>query len=897
MKRLITSAFICFGLLAHTVLSQKLEIENLSLFIADDFNPKAFKGQLAFAANEAIKTIFSLSKENLLNGAYSISPKTYGKIMDTIRQGSSFNASEIYKKVKGLKILPSDTDLKAFGNEKNSVVFYCGPKRHAMLCEIFKVKSSDSKHDYLWKVLIYNSGFGLQHHPRYKIGPKKKSSPVVIYEGPPLLLTPSWVDAALHFGHYKKVITNFYPRLLGDFYLSNATYDVFIDPQRTETCSFSSYHAYFTFKLGESRYKRIFAVASLSALQHFVSKEASDFISKRYLSKYSLCFSSSKVSNSTESHAGPEYFSHDALSSNSSVLNEIGKFHFLRWNVGLIDTMFRYLVEIGNCVFGNKENVFFKDLKVAYDEFQIAKRKNIFNAVPTHIADNRGRRASFSKATVWNFCLGSHDKLSSNEKFYCELPNFEYQDGAYDPANFTEFSNSILRFLSNEIAYQQCFMGKDAHLISYLDSLTFRMIPMLGSYTPSDVDKLDFLCTFFIKMVDLLQYDDSDAFMYQKTLILVEILKTYKEIYTRHVKTSLNNDEYKFKLINTLLLEKLSPYFVYSNGIDLLGRTLPSYGATFWLHPENGKISSELVATLFKNNSYPPSSHEMETFFNLDLINDRKTYPRYDPNHLKRIAYILTVIANPLSLENANQGVPPEICLLDRHYYNLLHMLCKLSRRTGGALVSTPIDALWFSCLIDTKHNFRVKADGYNNTREISSLSSKEKRPLKLMNLDHKFSSVFYFLNYLQEDHAFILSDAGMEILYTFILKASTYTDHDSKRALPLVIEYFLSRKDSILRQVSTHKGEIGRFKLLANYQLILNRLISIQKRNLDISDLEHVFLGEFQPIFAFLKLNTLILEARFFELPNSHKLYLSVISNFELINSFFFKEEIQYVL
>ncbi|KGG51151.1 hypothetical protein DI09_443p10, partial [Mitosporidium daphniae] len=202
------------------------------------------------------------------------------------------------------------------------------------------------------------------------------------------------------------VIKNFYPRLLSDFDRSNEIYDIFIDPQRTGTCAFSSYHAYFTFKLGDREYKKIFAVASLSALKLFVSQKDPDFISEKYRSEYSLSLKS-EPSQSGESHKEAENFMYEKLTSNHDILNEMGKFHFLRWNVDLVDTMFRYLVEIGSFAFETKEHAFFGHLKVVYDKFQIVKKKNIFNAVPPQIADNRGIRAYFSK-TVFGFLkLGS----------------------------------------------------------------------------------------------------------------------------------------------------------------------------------------------------------------------------------------------------------------------------------------------------------------------------------------------------------------------------------------------------------------------------------------------------------------------------------------------------------
>ncbi|KGG51326.1 hypothetical protein DI09_399p10, partial [Mitosporidium daphniae] len=192
MKALITLAFI---LLVPSVLNQNLKIEDLSQFIAGDFTPRVFEGQSRRDANQAMKAIFSLSKQNLVKEAYSINSEVYDKIMDTIRQVSNFNSSEIYQKAKNLKILPSNTDLKSFGNETNSVVFYCGSKEHAMLCEIFKIASPDPKPEYLWKVLIYNSGDELEYHPEYHVGPRKQYSPVVIYEGPPFLINEAWVEA------------------------------------------------------------------------------------------------------------------------------------------------------------------------------------------------------------------------------------------------------------------------------------------------------------------------------------------------------------------------------------------------------------------------------------------------------------------------------------------------------------------------------------------------------------------------------------------------------------------------------------------------------------------------------------------------------------------------------
>ncbi|KGG50743.1 hypothetical protein DI09_592p10, partial [Mitosporidium daphniae] len=175
---------------------------------------------------------------------------------NTIKQVSIFNPSEVYKKVQDLKILPSNADLKAFGDETKSVVFFCGFPEHAMLCEILKVASPDPKHAHLWKVLVYNSGEGLQYHPGYIVGPEEKYSPVVIYEGPPILINENWIDAALNLEKYENVSANFYPRLLSDFDRSKVTYDGFINRKRNGTCSFSSYHAYFTFKLEDKNYNK-----------------------------------------------------------------------------------------------------------------------------------------------------------------------------------------------------------------------------------------------------------------------------------------------------------------------------------------------------------------------------------------------------------------------------------------------------------------------------------------------------------------------------------------------------------------------------------------------------------------------------------------------------------------
>ncbi|KAM0684177.1 hypothetical protein MDAP_000917 [Mitosporidium daphniae] len=930
-------------LLVNIMLRQTLDIKNLCLFIGDAFTPKIFDGQDRRIANQVINKIFSVSKTNFLNAEYAIGSEVYDKIMDTITQVSNLNPFDVYQKVQDLKPLPYHTDLRAFGNKTNSVVFFCGFTLHAMLCEIFKVASPDPKHEHLWKVLIYNSGDGVEYHPEYHVGPKIKYSPVVIYEGPPFLINEAWVEAAMNFGLYEKVVTNFYPRLLGAFDRSNATYDIFINPQRTGTCTFSSYHAYFRFKFGKPKYDEIFSVASLSGLQYFASGRFSDLVSEDYLSKHSLFFAfpaillpfykfvyqianmfpfkiltqpifllqcnlnqaARKVLDSIpflskERREKIQSFNHEKLASYTSALNEIGKFHFLRCNVDLVDTMFRYLVEIGNDAFEMKEHVFFRDLKIAYDQFQIVKKKNIFDAVSTHIADNRGIRASFSGPNWTSFNLGPLDKVSANERFYCNLPNFEYKDGDYDPQNLTEFSNSIFHFLNNEIAYQPCFIGKEIPLISYLDSMTFRVMPVIKNCTSSDVDKMGFLYTFFIKIWRLLNYENH-LFMYQKALILFEILKTYKEIYIRHLKASLNNDENNFKFIKDQIFEKLSPSFSYSDEIDLLQRILPKSEKYISFSHYDGKITSDLVAILFKDNSYPPNPGAMGKFFNVDMIKSKIHYASeygYDRDHFKRMAYILTVIATPISIENSNNTVLPKTFLLDRHYYNFLHMLCKVSRRPDGdALVLSPISRLNFKLTIAINRYFHLKTDGYNNDKEISSLSFKEQRPLKLMTLSQKFSSAFYFLKYLQENNSFILSDAGMQLLYTFLLKTSTYNDDNSQKALSPVIRYFLFRKDKIRKEISTDKDDIQKLRLLANYHIILNRLMSIEKRDLDIGDLEHVFVGEYQPIFAFLKLNTLILGKKFSNLSNSHGFYLSVISNFELIKSFFLKEEIQYVL
>ncbi|KAM0682963.1 hypothetical protein MDAP_001373 [Mitosporidium daphniae] len=929
MTRIMRFAFICIGLLVHTVLSENLKIEDLCQFIGDDFTPKVFEGQTAVDANEAIHTIFSHSKTNLLNGKYGISSMVYDKIIGTIIQVSEFNPSNIYEKVNKLEILPSSADLKVFGDETKSVVFYCGFTGHAMLCEIFKVTSPDRKHEHLWKVLVYNSGNGLEHHPGYHVGPKEKYSPVVIYEGPPLLVNEAWVEAAMHFGSYEKVIKNFYPRLLGNFDRSNETYDVFIDPQRTGTCSFSSYHAYFTFKLGESEYKKIFAVASSSALKDFVSGRFSDLVSEKYLSKHALffafpaillpfyrfiyqianmfpfkfltgpifllqCYLNERVTGflalipflSKERREKIRSFNHEKLASYTSALNEIGKFHFLRWNVDLVDTMFRYLVEIGN---GHN---------ILSTPRTTSLVKGIFDAVPTHIADNRGIRASFSEPDWKPFSLGYHEKLSTRDMFYCELPNFEYEDGTYDGGNFTEFSNSILRFLANEIAYQPCFMGEKIPLISYLDSVTFRIVKMVDKFDSLDVNKMWFLYEFFAKVLRLLEYEDCRNFIYQKSLILVEIFKIYKRIYTRHLKASLNGDENKFRLLNDSIFEKLSPSFSYYNQIDLLERKLPTDRKIFQFLPEDQELGSKLVSILFKGSQDLPNLDEMRQFFALYRINyEKDDYHGYDPDHYKRMAYILTVILNPLNVKKPSQGVLPKACLLDTYYYNLLHMLHELSHDHLYSYVVSASSSFCFYSSIDTQSHFEVKKTGYSNAKEISSLFWKEKRPLDLMNLNDKFSSIFYFLTYLQEDDAFILSEAGLGILYTYILKPSTYAEDDSEKALPPVIRYFLCRKEKILAEVFINGDNTELFKLLANYQIILNRLMLIQKTDLDIGDLEHVFVGEYQPIFAFLKLNALILGEKLSNLSNSHNFYLSVISNFELISSFFLDEEIQYVL
>ncbi|KAM0684311.1 hypothetical protein MDAP_000079 [Mitosporidium daphniae] len=941
MKALITLALM---LLAHTVVGRKLDFKDFCQFTADDFTPQVFEGQTPKIANEAINTIFSFSKENLLKKEYGISSGVYEKIMHTIKQVSNFDPSDVYQKIKNLKILPSNTDLKAFGNETNSVVFYCGLSGHAMLCEIFKVASPDPKHEYLWKVLIYNSGDELEYHPLYIVGPKAKYSPVVIYEGIPILINEAWVKTAMYFYRYTKDIKNFYLRLLADFDRSNATYDVFIYRQRTETSDFSSYHAYFTFKL--DAYNKIFGVASLSGLQHFASENFSNIISKSHLSRYKLflVFPSIllpfykimyQIANmfpfkfvatlvvlaqsyltewaikffalipfiSKETRESIGSLNQHTLASYTNVLNNIGKFHFLRSNVDLADKMFAYLVEIGNGMFETKEHIFFKDLKVAYDQFQIFKNKNSFDTVPTQIADNRDIRASFSCPDWTPFWLGSHDKLSVNDTFYCELPNFEYADGAYDPLNFTEFSNSIFHFLNNELAYQPCFMGEKIPLLSYLDSLTFRVTQMVETFDSSNVEKMGFLYAFSMKILALLDYSEKkDIMMYQKALILVEIFDTYKKIYRRYLKSSLNNDENKFKLINTSFFAHLSPEFLYLNEMDLLGRNLPREHKGIYFAPKDQEITSKLVSILFKDRKDLPKPDEMKSFLDLYLL-DREDYLEdYDPHHFKSIAYILTVIGNPVNIENSNNTVIPETFLLDRHYYNLLHMFYKILNKNHSPYVYRINAPSYFYTTADDSEDSFIQPGDYNNLKEIQSISGKEKRPLRLLNLEKKFASVFYLLNHLQEDHAFILSEAGMNIIYRFILQPSTYTnDYDTKRALPLLIQYFLSQKMKILGEVSTYKDDDTElFRLLANYQVILNHLMSLQtiKPSIDdLGDLEKVFVGKFDAIFAFLKLNTLILGEKFSNLSNSHDLYLSVISNFELIKTFFFRNEIQYVL
>ncbi|KGG52272.1 hypothetical protein DI09_195p20, partial [Mitosporidium daphniae] len=182
-------------LLVNIMLRQTLDIKNLCLFIGDAFTPKIFDGQDRRIANQVINKIFSVSKTNFLNAEYAIGSEVYDKIMDTITQVSNLNPFDVYQKVQDLKPLPYDTDLRAFGNKTNSVVFFCGFTLHAMLCEIFKVASPDPKHEHLWKVLIYNSGDGVEYHPEYHVGPKIKYSPVVIYEGPPFLINEAWVEA------------------------------------------------------------------------------------------------------------------------------------------------------------------------------------------------------------------------------------------------------------------------------------------------------------------------------------------------------------------------------------------------------------------------------------------------------------------------------------------------------------------------------------------------------------------------------------------------------------------------------------------------------------------------------------------------------------------------------
>lgn len=103
-------------------------------------------------------------------------------------------------------------------------------------------------------------------------------------------------------------------------------------------------------------------------------------------------------------------------------------------------------------------------------------------------------------------------------------------------------------------------MGKEIYLISYLDSLKFWVILMLKNCASSCVDKMCFLCLFFTKILDLLDYE-SHMFIYQKNIILVAIFYTYKERYTRHLRTSLNNNEFDFDFIYDSLLDKPSPAF------------------------------------------------------------------------------------------------------------------------------------------------------------------------------------------------------------------------------------------------------------------------------------------------------------------------------------------------
>lgn len=81
-------------------------------------------------------------------------------------------------------------------------------------------------------------------------------------------------------------------------------------------------------------------------------------------------------------------------------------------------------------------------------------------------------------------------------------------------------------------------------------------------------------------------------------------------------------------------------------------------------------------------------------------------------------------------------------------------------------------------------------------------------------------------------------------------------------------MRYFFLWKHKTYQEISIHSNHTERLRLLANYQIILNRLMSIEKIELYIGDFENGFLSAFEPIFAFIRLNTLVLEGKFLICP-----------------------------
>jgi len=271
----------------------------LCMFAMDAFTPVVYDGTLSHViSNELVEYLAMLNQENSLLEKIGESDKinemiayitAFGKVSRAQTALEAFNA------VIALSRGELDDSMKKYiAPGGRSIVFELGFTGHSMKGEI--IMSETKPDNFIFNV--YNSGGGIEYHPsqQYSKGRRIKYAPYVSFFAKASDLNGKLAELLFEICPVEDIQCKYFdddkPAKAEDLYINALStlliqrktekYRDFISPQRAGSCTLSSWHAFFTAKFGNCKYKKIRLAVVIGMLQMQLSSPDFDFLNHDY---------------------------------------------------------------------------------------------------------------------------------------------------------------------------------------------------------------------------------------------------------------------------------------------------------------------------------------------------------------------------------------------------------------------------------------------------------------------------------------------------------------------------------------------------------------------------------------------------------------------------------------